>query len=44
MRVPNLKINNKTYSGVNEVHIPLANGSGNEDFDYIITTLKEAIK
>lgn len=33
--MPNLKINNKTYYSVNEVHIPLADGSGNEDFAYI---------
>ena len=38
--MPNLKINNKTYSGVNEVHIPLANGSGNEDFAYITSETK----
>lgn len=33
--MPNLKINDKTYYSVNEVHIPLADGSGNEDFAYI---------
>ena len=38
--MPNLKINNKTYSGVNEVHIPLASGSGNEDFAYITSETK----
>lgn len=38
--MPNLKINNKTYSGVSEVHIPLADGSGNEDFAYINSETK----
>ena len=38
--MPNLKINNKTYSGVSEVHIPLADGSGNEDFAYITSETK----
>lgn len=33
--MPNLRINNKTYSDVKEVHIPLADGTGNEDFAYI---------
>ena len=38
--MPNLKINNKTYTGVTEVHIPLADGSGNEDFAYINSDTK----
>ncbi len=33
--MPNLKINNTTYSGVNEVHIPLTTGNGKGEFAYI---------
>ena len=38
--MPNLKINNKTYSSVSEVHIPLADGSGSGDFAYINSETK----
>lgn len=38
--MPNLRINNKTYSDITEVHIPLTDGSGNEDFAYIMSGSK----
>ena len=38
--MPNLKINNNTYSGVDKVKIPLADGSGDSEFAHIISGAK----
>lgn len=38
--MPNIKINNKTHTGINTVRIPSATGSGNEDFVYVSSEAK----